>query len=233
MLEAAGNDAAPKWVGSDMAIAAQSLKTLATVMITAVVTSLFWIVAYNGAGGAGETAAANNAEVVANLPPGRIVTATLEGPPRLVVAPSGLAIPVASKTAGDLIDTYTQSRSGGARVHNAIDIMADKGTPVVAAAPGTVEKLHFSEGGGGISAYVRSDDGQWTYYYAHLDAYAPGLREGQKVRRGDPIGTVGSTGNANPAGPHLHFAVNRMGQGESWHEGTPVNPYPLLAGAGR
>jgi peptidoglycan LD-endopeptidase LytH len=197
-----------------------------TALVTCLVTSLFWIVVYNGAGGGGqETAAA-----VADLPPGKAVTATLEGPEQLVVAPSGLAIPVAGIKTADLVDTYTQSRGGGARVHNAIDIMAARGTPVVAAAPGTVEKLYFSDGGGGISAYVRSEDGQWMYYYAHLDAYAPGLKEGQKVKRGDPIGTVGSTGNANPAGPHLHFAVNRMAAGERWHQGTPVNPYPLLAG---
>jgi len=149
-----------------------------------------------------------------------------------VVGPSGLAVPVAGIDTRELSDTYTQSRSGGARVHNAIDIMAPRGTPVIAAAPGTVEKLYFSQGGGGISVYVRSEDGQWMYYYAHLDAYAPGLAEGQRVQRGTPLGTVGSTGNANPAGPHLHFAVNRMAPGERWHEGTPVNPYPLLAGGG-
>lgn len=206
----------------------QRLQFFATIVVTAMITSLFWIVAYNAAGSG--TAATAAAEVVADLPPGQAVTATIEGPAQLVVAPSGLAIPVAGKTARDLVDTYTQSRSGGARVHNAIDIMADRGTPVVAAAPGTVEKLYFSQGGGGISAYVRSEDGQWIYYYAHLDAYAPGLKEGQKVRQGDPIGTVGSTGNANPAGPHLHFAVNRMAAGERWWQGTPVNPYPLLAG---
>jgi murein DD-endopeptidase MepM/ murein hydrolase activator NlpD len=205
-------------------------KTLITIVLTALVTSAFWIVAYNAAGGG--TAAPSSAEVVADLPPGQAVTATIEGPAQLVVGPSGLAIPVGGKTARDLIDTYTQSRSGGARVHNAIDIRADRGTPVIAAAPGTVEKLFFSKGGGGISAYIRSEDGQWIYYYAHLDAYAPGLAEGQKVTRGQPIGTVGFTGNANPAGPHLHFAVHKMAAGESWHEGTPVNPYPLLAGGG-
>jgi murein DD-endopeptidase MepM/ murein hydrolase activator NlpD len=211
------------------------MRTLATIIVTAlvtsIVTSLFWIIVYNGAAGGGDQAAA----VVADLPPGQAVTATVEGSPKLVVGPSGLAIPVAGITQSVLIDTYTQSRGGGARVHNAIDIMAPTGTPVVAAAPGTVEKLYFSQGGGGISAYVRSEDGQWIYYYAHLDAYAPGLKEGQKVRRGDPIGTVGFTGNANPAGPHLHFAVHRMAPGEDWHEGTAVNPYPLLAGtpAGR
>jgi len=108
--------------------------------------------------------------------------------------------------------------------------MAPEGTPVVAAAPGRVEKLYFSAGGGGISAYVRSDDGRWTYYYAHLRDYAPGLSEGQRVERGSLIGTVGHTGNASPDGPHLHFAVNRMAPGEKWHQGTPINPYPLLAG---
>ena len=221
----------------------QRFRTLGIVLVTVVMTSLFWVIVYNGAGGSGQAAptgpgatAGPNApaEAVANLPPGKTITATLEpdNHPQLVVAPSGLAIPVAGKNVRDLVDTYTQSRAGGARVHNAIDIMAARGTPVVAAAPGTVEKLYFSQGGGGISAYVRSEDGQWTYYYAHLDAYAPGLREGQAVHQGDPIGTVGSTGNANPAGPHLHFAVNRMNAGERWWQGTPVNPYPLLAGNG-
>ena len=107
--------------------------------------------------------------------------------------------------------------------------MAPEGTPVVAVAPGRVEKLYFSEGGGGITAYIRSADGRWIYYYAHLKGYAPSLREGQRVRPGERIGFVGSTGNASPGGPHLHFAVHRMVAGESWYQGTPVNPYPLLA----
>ena len=106
--------------------------------------------------------------------------------------------------------------------------MAPAGTPVVAAAPGKVEKLFFSKGGGGITAYVRSDDGRWIYYYAHLQSYAPGLAEGQRLERGKPIGTVGSTGNAGD--PHLHFAVHRMADSEKWHQGSPINPYPLLAG---
>ena len=150
---------------------------------------------------------------------------------RVEIMPSGLAIPVAGIGPGQLSDTFTQARAGG-RPHDAIDIMAPRGTPVVAAADGTLEKLYFSHGGGGITAYVRSPDRNWTYYYAHLDAYAPGLREGQRLRRGDPVGTVGSTGNANPAGPHLHFAIHAMGPGESWWQGRAVNPYPLLAGRG-
>src|SRR6185503_16399292 len=101
----------------------------------------------------------------------------------------GLAIPVAGVKPGELIDTYTQARAGGQRIHDAIDIMAAEGTPVIAAAPGKVEKLFFSNGGGGITAYVRSDDGRWIYYYAHLRDYAAGLHEGQKMRQGDPIGS--------------------------------------------
>src|SRR5688572_20687314 len=202
------------------------------IVVVAILVGAAGIFAYNIGYGAGgdEVTVAGDKQIVD--PQGAPPVTVAEG---VVVGPAGLAIPVAGVKAEQLVDTYTQSRAGGARVHNAIDIMAPRGTPVVAAAPGTVEKLYFSEGGGGISAYVRSEDRQWMYYYAHLDAYAPGLREGQRIARGAPVGTVGSTGNANPAGPHLHFAVNRMAPGERWHEGTPVNPYPLLAGnpAGR
>jgi len=108
--------------------------------------------------------------------------------------------------------------------------MADEGTPVIAATDGKVEKLFFSNGGGGITIYVRSPDQRWTYYYAHLQGYAPGLAEGEQVTRGQVIGRVGHTGNASAEGPHLHFAINRMQPGEKWYEGEPINPYPLLAG---
>jgi murein DD-endopeptidase MepM/ murein hydrolase activator NlpD len=148
----------------------------------------------------------------------------------VIVSSAGLAIPVVGVRADQLSDTYTDSRGGGSRVHNAIDIMAPTGTPVVSASDGTVEKLFFSRGGGGVTAYVRSTDGKWLHYYAHLDAYAPGLREGQRIRRGDPIGTVGISGNASPSGPHLHYAIYEMSGGQRWWQGTPVNPYPQLAG---
>jgi murein DD-endopeptidase MepM/ murein hydrolase activator NlpD len=172
-----------------------------------------------------ETAERAGVDSAAGAP--RVASRLPSGP--LAVSPSGLAIPVAGIAAGALVDTYTQSRGGGTRVHNAIDIMAPRGTPVVSASDGTVEKLFFSNGGGGITAYVRSPDRQFLHYYAHLDAYAPGLVEGQRIRRGDPIGTVGISGNATPSGPHLHYAIYRMGPGERWWQGTPVNPYPLLA----
>jgi murein DD-endopeptidase MepM/ murein hydrolase activator NlpD len=128
-----------------------------------------------------------------------------------------------------LVDTFDQARSEGRR-HDAIDIMAAEGTPVIAAADGAIEKLFFSKGGGGITIYERSQDGRWMYYYAHLSAYAPGLAEGQQVKRGQVIARVGHTGDASAAGPHLHFAINSMAPGERWWDGTPINPYPLLAG---
>lgn len=144
---------------------------------------------------------------------------------------AGLAIPVEGVTTRSLVDTYRASRSGG-RVHNAIDIMAPRGTPILAAAAGTVERLHRSRLGG-ITVYIRTADNDWVHYYAHLDAYAPGLAVGQRIEQGQNIGTVGFTGNASPAGPHLHFAVYRMANGQRWHQGTPVNPYPLLARSAR
>jgi len=135
-------------------------------------------------------------------------------------------VPVVGVGLDGLTDTFSQARSEG-RVHDAIDIFAPGGTPVVAAAAGKVEKLFLSERGG-RTIYVRSPDGQWIYYYAHLDAYHPGIGEGELVRAGDRLGFVGSTGNADPSAPHLHFAVRRMRPGESWYQGKPVNPYPLL-----
>jgi murein DD-endopeptidase MepM/ murein hydrolase activator NlpD len=153
-------------------------------------------------------------------------------PPAPLLPSSGsLLIPVAGVTRTELADGFNLPRGNGRR-HEAIDIMAPRGTPILAAAEGSVEKLYFSQGGGGITIYVRSPDQQWMYYYAHLDRYAPGLAEGQQVRRGTPIGFVGSTGDASPDGPHLHFAVNAMAPGERWWQGRPVNPYPLLTGSG-
>jgi murein DD-endopeptidase MepM/ murein hydrolase activator NlpD len=196
-----------------------------TAVVTAILTSAFWVFAYNIALAPGSSVTPAGDVTTVKTDEGRVAVA--EG---VVVGPAGLAIPVVGVKPGELVDTFSQARAGGVRVHDAIDIMAPRGRNVVAAAPGRVEKIFFSRGGGGNSVYVRSDDGRWIYYYAHLDAYAPGLREGQRVLRGTPIGSVGSTGNANPEGPHLHFAINRMNPGEKWYQGSAVNPYPLLAG---
>ena len=204
-------------------------RVIGTAIVTAILTSAFWIFAYNT--GALPTAAERRVraagEKITIDPKAQPPVTLAEG---ITVGPAGLAIPVQGIKSNQLTDTYSQARAGGARRHDAIDIMADEGTPVLAAADGTVEKLFFSNGGGGMTVYVRSPDTRWTYYYAHLQGYAPGLAEGQQVKRGQLLGRVGHTGNANPAGPHLHFAINRMEPGERWWQGEPINPYPLLAG---
>ena len=155
--------------------------------------------------------------------------APVRAPERPAAAETGsLLIPVEGVPPTALTDTFTQSRAGGGRPHDAIDIMAARGRAVLAAADGRIEKL-FNSVDGGLTIYERSSDGRRIYYYAHLDGYAPGLAEGQAVRRGQKIATVGSTGNANPGAPHLHFAVHEIGPGEPWYGGRAINPYPLLA----
>ncbi|GAA0730394.1 M23 family metallopeptidase [Sphingomonas japonica] len=147
-----------------------------------------------------------------------------------VIYSGKLAIPVLGVRAETLSPNYGDARDDGARAHTGLDVMAAGWTPVVAAAAGTVEKLFYSDGGGGITAYVRSPDKRWSYYYAHLAGYAPGLAEGQPVAPGTPIGFVGDTGNAGAGNYHLHFGVSRMRPDENWSGGQPIDPYPLLAG---
>lgn len=150
------------------------------------------------------------------------------------VMPSGLAIPVAGVTPAQLTDTFSQGRAEGARHHDAIDILAAEGTAVQAAAPGRVEKLFYSADGGN-TIYVRSADRRLIYYYAHLLAYDPSLREGEMVRQGQSLGQVGHTGNADAAAPHLHFAIWSVDPVGDWsQQGVALNPFPLLHdGAGR
>lgn len=144
--------------------------------------------------------------------------------------PAGtLVLPVQGARWSDIRDSWGDSRDGGSRGHTGTDIMAPGGTPVVAAADGVVDKLFYSNGGGGITAYVRAPDRRVSYYYAHLARYAPGLREGGRVRAGDPIGAVGDTGNAGAGNTHLHFGIERLLPDEAWHQGRAIDPYPLLA----
>ena len=159
------------------------------------------------------------------------VRATGTGPGQHATPSAGLLLPVQGIAASALVDTFSDARSGG-RIHDAIDIMAPEGTPVVAVADGTVEKL-FDSKLGGLTLYQFNADRTLAYYYAHLQGYAPGIAERQAIRRGQVIGYVGSTGNANPEAPHLHFAVFQLGPEQRWWEGTAVNPYPLLAGSPR
>jgi murein DD-endopeptidase MepM/ murein hydrolase activator NlpD len=141
---------------------------------------------------------------------------------------AALLVPVQGVDAAQLHDTFGDAR-GSERQHEALDIMAPAGTPVLAVADGHVEKLFDSERGG-LTVYQFEPSGRWCYYYAHLQRYAPGLVEGAAVERGQVLGYVGSSGNADPAAPHLHFAVFELGPERQWWAGTPVNPYPLLAG---
>ncbi|MFM6931484.1 MAG: M23 family metallopeptidase [Novosphingobium sp.] len=169
-----------------------------------------------------ELSPANSARTNSAAPTGPAPVYALPAIPKLV-------IPVDGVQPRQLVDTFTQARATGARSHDAIDIMAATGTPVRAAAAGTVEKLFLSRDGGN-TIYVRSPDRRLIYYYAHLDTYAPGLGEGQKVSAAQVIGTVGFSGNANPAGPHLHFAMLvTTPESRWWDRAMPVNPYPLLA----
>lgn len=141
--------------------------------------------------------------------------------------PRALTVPVTGVAPSELSDTFSDAR-GADRVHDAIDIMAPRGTPVIAVADGQIEKLFDSERGG-LTIYQFEPSGRYAYYYAHLDRYAPSLAEGQAVRQGEVIGYVGSTGNASPDAPHLHFAVFVLGPERSWWKGAAINPYPLLA----
>lgn len=144
---------------------------------------------------------------------------------------SALLLPVQGITAAQLQDTFTDARSEG-RVHDAIDILAPAGTPVLAVADGTIEKL-FNSDRGGLTVYQFEPGGRYCYYYAHLERYADGLAEKQTVTRGQVIGYVGSTGNASPEAPHLHFEIHTLGPEKQWWKGASLNPYPVLRGEQR
>jgi murein DD-endopeptidase MepM/ murein hydrolase activator NlpD len=137
-----------------------------------------------------------------------------------------LLVPVQGVEPARLVDTYAQARSQGRR-HDAIDIMAPRGTPVLAAAGGTVLKL-FRSVRGGTTLYELAPDRRTIYYYAHLDRYAAGMAEGRDLRQGDVLGYVGDTGNSGAGNYHLHFEISTTTDPKRYWAGTPQNPYPLL-----
>lgn len=139
-----------------------------------------------------------------------------------------LIIPVQGIRASELVDSWDKVRGQGRR-HRAIDIPAPVGTPVLAAMDGRIERL-FASDRGGHTIYQRSEDGRLMLYYAHLQGYRRGLAEGQRVKRGEVIGVVGVSGNADPVYPHLHFQMLRTEPGSDWRAGEPINPWPLLTG---
>jgi murein DD-endopeptidase MepM/ murein hydrolase activator NlpD len=136
-----------------------------------------------------------------------------------------LAVPVAGVRARDVRGSFDASR--GDHLHEAVDILAARGTPVLSADDGRVWKIR-SNALGGLTVYAVDPGERFVYYYAHLDGYRRGLTEGQALARGDTLGYVGTTGNAPPDVPHLHFQVSRIGPDRKWWTGTPVDPTPVL-----
>ena len=139
---------------------------------------------------------------------------------------ANLIVPVMGVKPEQLRDTFADARSEG-RVHDAIDIPAPQGTPVIAAADGPIVKLFPSERGG-TTIYQLSTDGRYVYYYAHLDRYAEGLAVGHFAKQGETIAYVGDTGNAGAGNYHLHFSIALIADPKRYWEGANINPYPLL-----
>jgi murein DD-endopeptidase MepM/ murein hydrolase activator NlpD len=152
-------------------------------------------------------------------------------PPMLARPPAdllqrGLLVPVQGVPRTGLLDTFDDARGQG-RVHNAIDIMAPRNTPVLAAEGGRIAKL-FTSNLGGLTIYQFDPTETYCYYYAHLDHYDPSLREGAQVAKGQVLAYVGSTGDASPEAPHLHFEITRLHPDKHWWQGDSINPYPVL-----
>jgi murein DD-endopeptidase MepM/ murein hydrolase activator NlpD len=166
-----------------------------------------------------------------NIQPTPQALASSDGPAPTVPSPlststAGLIIPVAGVRPDQLRDTFSESRAEG-RIHDAIDIPAPHGTPVIAAADGPIVKLFQSERGG-TTIYQLSVDGKFVYYYAHLDRYADGLVEGRFIKQGETIAYVGDTGNAGAGNYHLHFSIAEISNPKDFWHGVNINPYPLL-----
>ncbi|HEY0006362.1 MAG TPA: M23 family metallopeptidase [Pyrinomonadaceae bacterium] len=167
--------------------------------------------------------------------PSPVTTPSTQPSPAAMPSPSvgtqALIIPVAGIRPEQLQDTFSASRSEG-RTHDAIDIIAPRSAPVLAAADGKIVKLFLSKPGG-MTIYQSSADNKMIYYYAHLERYADGLTEGHYARQGEVIGYVGDTGNAGPGNYHLHFSVMLVKDPARYWEGVNINPYPLLRGGGQ
>jgi murein DD-endopeptidase MepM/ murein hydrolase activator NlpD len=140
-----------------------------------------------------------------------------------------LVIPVAGVGPSHIEDSFTAGRDGGERQHNAVDILAPRNTPIIAADDGVILRMSSNKLGG-ITIYAADKDREFVYYYAHLDHYRRGVHEGDKIQKGDTLGFVGTTGNAPKDVPHLHFQIMIWpSDGKYWY-GEPVNPYPILHG---
>lgn len=168
------------------------------------------------AGTAADARSSTRTGVVAERPP----TVPGSDPPA-----GPLRLPIDGVNMESLKGSFAERRGG--RPHDAIDIIAPRNTPVHAVQDGTIAKLFYSKAGGN-TIYQFDPNGRLVYYYAHLERYVDGLKEGQPVSRGDILGYVGTTGNAAPDAPHLHFAVSVLDPGQRWWQGQAVDPYPLF-----
>jgi murein DD-endopeptidase MepM/ murein hydrolase activator NlpD len=196
------------------------VKTVCVLFGIGLIALLAWVAA-------GREQPARIAAAAASTPPAPSPAATSGGAPAMrdAGAPRPLIVPVVGVARTAMRDTFDETR--GTRRHEAIDILAPRGTPVIAADDGVVQKL-FTSVAGGLTVYEFDPDQRFCYYYAHLDSYAAGLHEGQPLRRGEVLGYVGTSGNAPKDTPHLHFALIRLDPDRRWWKGTYVNPYPFL-----
>ncbi len=135
-------------------------------------------------------------------------------------------LPVKGIERGELRSSFDEARSEGRR-HEAMDILAPRGTPILSVEDGTIAKL-FTSKAGGLTIYQFDSSRTYAYYYAHLDRYAPGLQDGLRVKAGDVLGYVGTSGNAPPNTPHLHFAIFKLTDKKQWWQGSAIDPYAVL-----
>ena len=161
-----------------------------------------------------------------------LATAVMEPSARIAIAldrlrEKQLVIPVAGVGPSRIEDTFSAGRDGGERQHNAVDILAPRNTPVIAADDGMILRMS-TNALGGITIYAADRDQAFVYYYAHLDHYQRGVSPGQSIQKGDTLGFVGTTGNAPKDVPHLHFQIMIWPSDGKWWNGEPVNPFPVL-----
>jgi len=186
-----------------------------------------------------EAASGPPASPVAKIRPSAVETPPAVSPPVLTAAVPAISadpfavlrdrrldLPVQGAKREDLRESFDEQR-GASQRHEAIDMLAPRHTPVVAVEDGTIARLFFSEAGG-TTIYQFDPTSTYVYYYAHLERYADGLQEGSRVKRGDVLGYVGTSGNAPKDTPHLHFAIFRMTDKKQWWQGTPIDPYKVL-----
>ena len=175
------------------------------------------------AGTAGRVVATTGEPLVAPAPPTSLPAAGAIGDLRR----HGLRLPIDDAHVETMKGGFEEGRDAGGRPHEAVDILAPRNTPIRAVEDGTIAKL-FTSKAGGTTIYQFDPSGRFCYYYAHLERYAPGLHDGQHVSQGEVIGFVGTSGNAPPNTPHLHFAVFELDADRHWWKGRAIDPYLIF-----